>query len=101
MPWVFGIAAHRAVDAHRHRRANEMVEDGELAAANDAPPPVFEMLSWLPVAHQEVLLLRYLVGFSEAETAVALGVRVGTVKSRTARAAQTLRLAFSEEVKTR
>jgi DNA-directed RNA polymerase specialized sigma24 family protein len=33
-----------------------------------------------------VLLLRYLLQISEEEAAVALGLRLGTVKSRTARA---------------
>ena len=33
-----------------------------------------------------MLLLRLVLGLSEGETAAALGVRVGTVKSRTARA---------------
>ena len=38
-----------------------------------------------------VLACRYLLGLSEAETAAALGVRPGTVKSRTARALEQLR----------
>ena len=37
-------------------------------------------------AHREVLVLRYYADLSERETAAALGVAVGTVKSRTARA---------------
>lgn len=36
--------------------------------------------------HREVLVLRYYADLSEAETARALGVQPGTVKSRTARA---------------
>lgn len=36
--------------------------------------------------HREVLVLRYYVDLSEAETARVLGVQPGTVKSRTARA---------------
>jgi DNA-directed RNA polymerase specialized sigma24 family protein len=37
-----------------------------------------------------VLLLRYLLGLSEEEVAQALGIRVGTVKSRSARARKAL-----------
>ena len=51
-----------------------------------------EAVAALPEPLQQVLLLRYLLGLSEAEAAEALGIRVGTVKSRTARA----RTAFME-----
>ena len=39
---------------------------------------------------------RYLLDLSEAETAQALGLRAGTVKSRTSRALGRLRLALAE-----
>jgi RNA polymerase sigma factor (sigma-70 family) len=45
----------------------------------------------LPERARLVLTCRYLLDLSEAETASALGVRAGTVKSRTARALQQLR----------
>ncbi|HEY0521734.1 MAG TPA: RNA polymerase sigma factor [Ilumatobacteraceae bacterium] len=40
---------------------------------------------------REVLAYRYFAGLSEAETAVAAGIALGTVKSRTARALERLR----------
>ena len=40
---------------------------------------------------QSVLALRHLAGLTEAETAIALHIAVGTVKSRSARALQRLR----------
>lgn len=98
VPWVFGIAVHRANDVHRRRRAGDRVALDETAAPNESGVAVLKLLDRLSVAQREVLLLRYLVGLSEVETAGALGVRVGTVKSRTARAAAALRLVFSEEV---
>jgi RNA polymerase sigma-70 factor (ECF subfamily) len=49
-----------------------------------------EALSALPPQYREVLLLRYLLGLSEEEAAAALGVRVGTIKSRSWRARRAL-----------
>jgi RNA polymerase sigma factor (sigma-70 family) len=45
----------------------------------------------LPEPARLVISCRYLLGLSEAETAATLGLRVGTVKSRTARALHQLR----------
>ena len=46
----------------------------------------------LPERHRLVVVCRYLLGLTEAETAKTLGVAVGTVKSRTSRALQQLRV---------
>ncbi|WP_327010167.1 SigE family RNA polymerase sigma factor [Dactylosporangium sp. NBC_01737] len=48
-------------------------------------------LSRLPRQQRAVLMLRFHGDFTEAETARALGVRLGTVKSHTARALVALR----------
>jgi RNA polymerase sigma factor (sigma-70 family) len=44
----------------------------------------------LPVSQRQVLVLRYYTDLTEAQTAAALGIAVGTVKSRAARALQSL-----------
>lgn len=43
-------------------------------------------LAKLPEQHREVLVLRFYADLSERETAEALGIAAGTVKSRTSRA---------------
>jgi RNA polymerase sigma-70 factor (sigma-E family) len=48
-------------------------------------------LATLTPSHREVLVLRYLAGLSETETAAALGCSTGTVKSRASRATAALR----------
>ena len=52
----------------------------------------------LPVEQRTAILLREVEGMSYTEIAGALGVKVGTVKSRLARARDTLRLALSDLV---
>jgi RNA polymerase sigma-70 factor (ECF subfamily) len=47
---------------------------------------VRQVLAEMPPHHRAVLVLRELEGLSEAEAAEVLGVSLGTIKSRTARA---------------
>ena len=47
-------------------------------------------LAALDTKHRSVVVCRHLLGWSVAETATALGLREGTVKSRLHRALQTL-----------
>lgn len=49
-----------------------------------------DVLAQLSREHREVLVLRYLADLSEAQTGEVLGIPVGTVKSRTRRALDTL-----------
>ena len=64
---------------------------------------VLRALAHLPQRKRECVVLRYYLDLSEAQTAHALGISVGTVKSQTARALQQLRplLALDEPVVTR
>ena len=52
----------------------------------------------LPVQQREAIVCRFYLDMSEQQTAEALGVRVGTVKSTTSRGLQALRAALEPEV---
>lgn len=95
-PWLAGIASNKAADSHRRRRRYDRPLADDAAGADPGPlVEAREAFDALPAQFREILLLRFVVGLSEEETAVALGVRVGTVKSRTARA----RRALAEELR--
>lgn len=75
--------------------ATETLPDSEnptdAFAAADRRDAVLAALATLPAAQRDVLVLRYFLDLSEADTASALGCAAGTVKSRTQRALETLR----------
>src|SRR5687767_12042100 len=91
-PWLAGIAAHKAADVGRRRKV--LLPLGDEAdrgvEADDDSADVRAALGRLPVKAREILLLRYFLRLSEEETAAALGLRLGTVKSRAARARELL-----------
>ncbi|MBA2385008.1 MAG: sigma-70 family RNA polymerase sigma factor [Actinobacteria bacterium] len=91
-PWLAGIAAHKAADVGRRRRVLlPLTDDLDLAVeAGGDSADVRDALGRLPVKARQILLLRYFLRLSEEETAAALGVRLGTVKSRAARARRLL-----------
>lgn len=87
-PWLVAIAAHKAADVARAPRpapdpAGAVERDDDAFEIRDA-------LDRLPPRFREVLLLRYGLRLSEQEVADVLGIRVGTVKSRAARARKAL-----------
>jgi RNA polymerase sigma-70 factor (ECF subfamily) len=84
--WLVGIAAHKASDSARRRPRSVPLTSTEEAREDDGAADVVDALERLPTGAREVLLLRYLLRLSEVEVAEVLGVRVGTVKSRAARA---------------
>jgi RNA polymerase sigma factor (sigma-70 family) len=90
--WVYRVAVNWARSWLR-RIGRQRILLGEAASVDH---PVFEprlapALRRLSPDHREVVVLRYLQDWSEAEIATALGVRPGTVKSRLHRAMAQLR----------
>jgi RNA polymerase sigma-70 factor (ECF subfamily) len=105
-PWLFTVARHVAVDAHRARAARPP-EVGDAPLALLAAPDddieraldawlVAEALQSLNEKHREVLLLTYYRQRSVSETAAVLGVPEGTVKSRAYYALRALKVALAE-----
>jgi RNA polymerase sigma factor (sigma-70 family) len=111
-PWLLAIVANEA----RNRRRGEGRREGlALRVAHEVPPGdaapspegsilgserrelLRDALERLPDHHRLVLSCRYLLDLGEEETAAALGIRRGTVKSRTARALERLRAELGEE----
>jgi RNA polymerase sigma factor (sigma-70 family) len=88
--WLAGIAAHKASDSARKRARSKPLMTFEETYEEDDTADVLAALDRLPAAAREVLLLRYLLRLSEFEVAAVLGVRLGTVKSRAARARRQL-----------
>ena len=89
-PWLVGIAAHKTADAGREQsRAVAQAVEASVSA-DESMLEVREALAALPETFRQILLLRYYLDLSEEEVAVALDIRLGTVKSRSARARRAL-----------
>ena len=87
---------------HRELRRRKRLS-GEEALPDTAGPdaydhlPLKEAIGHLPEALRTVVILRYFTGYTQAETAAALGIPQGTVATRQRRALELLRLELGEE----
>jgi RNA polymerase sigma factor (sigma-70 family) len=105
-PWLLRIVANEARNRRRsavRRESLALRTAAEQASGDAAPSPeaavlvaeqretLLRALEGLRDEDREVLSCRYLLDLSEDETATALGLRRGTVKSRTSRALARLR----------
>ncbi len=105
-PWLYAVATNQAIDAQRRRRRERMISLDQAGSSGDqavqlnelvdGPPElpgedmerdeqreiVRRAIDDLPEALRQVLLLVYFQGLKYREAADALGVPVGTVKSR-------------------
>ena len=111
-PWLLAIVANEARNRRRsagRRAALALRAAGEERHAGEAAPSpeaallagerratLLAALARLREADRDVIGCRYLLELSEHETAAALGIRRGTVKSRLARALGRLRAALED-----
>ncbi len=108
--FVYGIAAHKVIDAHRgvtRSRSEPVGEVPDAVDVGDGPEQralcgelsgqLARLLDQLPDKQREVLVLRVVVGLSAQETADAVGSTPGTVRVRQHRALAGLRKLFREE----
>jgi RNA polymerase sigma factor (sigma-70 family) len=108
-PWLLQIVANEARNRARSagRREHLAVRAAGAVSSSGAAPSLEDAvldadrrrtllaaLEQLPDGSREILACRYLLDLSEDETASVLGVRLGTVKSRSSRALDRLREAY-------
>jgi RNA polymerase sigma factor (sigma-70 family) len=93
-----GVRRHRVTERHGALAAAPVVGPEDAALARISDEAVLRALGSLSERDRQVLAYRYVAGLSEAETATALDVAAGTVKSRQSRALGRLRAALAEEL---
>jgi RNA polymerase sigma-70 factor (ECF subfamily) len=110
-PWLLRIVANEARNRRRSagRRTGLAIRAAAAASGDAAPSPeaaalsharreeVLAALNALEGRDRDVLVHRFLLDLGEEETASALGIRRGTVKSRTSRALARMRAVLGEE----
>ena len=92
--WVYRVAVNWATSWRRKwsRRPTLPSEVLDRPHRDDAAAvQLLDELAGLPLLQRQMLVLRFVLGYSVSETAVALNVAEGTVKSGVHRARQQLR----------
>jgi RNA polymerase sigma factor (sigma-70 family) len=85
--WVYRVAMNWALSIlRRRRRSDHKLYERTDTGLSVSDPDLHAALGELDVKHRTVIVCRHLLGWSVADTAAALRVREGTVKSRLSRA---------------
>jgi RNA polymerase sigma-70 factor (ECF subfamily) len=96
--WVYrvGLNWSRSILRRARRPAPVWVTHaGIVTDGSGLDPAIDRALAQLSIEQRAVVVCRLLIGLSEAQTATALGLRLGTVKSRLARATTRLQSLLS------
>ena len=110
LAFVYGIASHKVIDAHRaatRNRSEPVADIPDSVESADGPEQralrielsseMGKLLDTLPDKQREILVLRVVVGLSAEETAEAVGSTPGAVRAAQHRALARLRKSMPEE----
>lgn len=97
--WITRILINECYnELRRQKRLRPLEELPETAAATFDSLPLKEAIGKLPKELKDVIVLRFFIGYTVAETARVLQIPMGTVATRQGKALQLLRLELEEEV---
>lgn len=102
LPWLLATATRVALNLERSARRQRAllgripVVEHVTPASTDPDAPVVDAVRRLPSGQRDVVVLSVLEGYRHEEVAHALGISVGTVKSRLSRAKRVLRGELAE-----
>ena len=104
--WVATVAGRAAIDVVRRRStARRFLRAAGPERTHEEQPELRldlqRALLALPVRQREVVVLRHLADRSEQDTATALGLSPGTVKSHASRGLAALRAGLGQSLETR
>jgi RNA polymerase sigma-70 factor (ECF subfamily) len=107
LAWIYRIAHARLVDHYRQQRQNhEDLDDVELSTEDDLDgvlmktyhqEQVRQALQSLTSDQQQVIILRFIEGYSLQKTAETLGKKIGAVKVMQHRALEALSRGLSKQ----
>jgi RNA polymerase sigma factor (sigma-70 family) len=110
-PWLLRIVANEAKNRRRSagrrgrltavvagRRPEHQPTPEDVAVTDADSRAVLAALARLADRDRDVISCRYFAGLSERDTAVVLGCKTGTVKSRLNRALERLRVALGDTI---
>jgi len=112
-PWLLQIVANEARNRRRsaarrdrlalraaaeHRPGDAVPSPEAALLSRESQEQLLAAIEGLSDEHRDAVVCRYLLDLSEEETAAALGVRRGTVKSRISRALERLREGLEQEL---
>ena len=100
--WVYRVAVNWARGRLRKRNRERLEEDwieigGEAGQSTAVDVDLYRALAALSPDGRSAVVLRYYLGWSTAETAAALGIKEGTLKSRLSRACEQLRVDMEQK----
>ncbi len=99
-PWVATVSVNLSIDVWRRRRRaathDRRPTGSPLGEFDERRIDLVRALERLPRRQRDVVVLRYIADLTELQTAVALGVSLGTVKQHASRALARLRRDLEE-----
>lgn len=93
--WVYRVALNWATSRFRRRQRDRryaplLARSDRVTDEPGTDPRIRQALAELPVDQRSVVVLRFFLDWTVSQTAAAIGIADGTVKSRTSRALRAL-----------
>jgi RNA polymerase sigma factor (sigma-70 family) len=99
-PWLVRVAAELAIEQYQHRQRAQRrtaAVPGLFETVDRRRVAMHRALNQLPQPLHDVVMLRYVVGLDDADTAAALGRTTRAVKRHSARGLSAFRALLGEE----